>query len=110
MVATASRVLIGAAVWPGAAEAALMADSRRDGEANGEALGPACPRRTRDLTPPSGFSPRPAKGLVKALLDAPVRLDLGNQLRPNRDHPDKQRHRGQRSSFLNKDLQHRDSP
>ena len=46
---------------------------------------------------PSGLSPRvPSMGT----------LELGEQLRPDRDHPDKHRDRRQRRRFFHENLQH----
>ena len=66
---------------------------------NGEASAGMCPRGRRHRRPPSRFSP----GLAP---DPGPPSELGYQLRPDRDHPDKQRNRRQRRRFFRENLQH----
>jgi len=72
---------------------------------NGDALALRSPRRTRPPRPPSGFSPtgisRPASGRFHQ----PV-SELGNHLRPDRNHADKQGNRCQRRRFFHEQPQH----
>src|SRR5215470_13747868 len=56
---------------------------------------PLSPRETRQIGHPSRLSPK-----------TPRPSELGEQLRPDRDHPDEQRQRRQRSGLFHENLQH----
>jgi hypothetical protein len=75
---------------------ASKADSRLDGDASA----PRSPRGTGDLRQLSGFSPRRDERLPG------LASELGNHLRPDRDHPDEQRDRRQRRRLFHEYLQH----
>lgn len=72
---------------------------------NGDALAPQSPRGTRSLHPPSGFSPAGLSGPRKSRF-RPVISELGNHLRPHRNHADKQGNRCQRRRLFHEQPQH----
>src|ERR1700682_1757801 len=78
-------------------EGALSA-SKADSPLNGDASGSMCPRGTGNCCPPPRFSPAP---VLRATPWHPgraprVALELGNQLRPDGDHPNEKCDRRQR--------------
>ncbi len=76
-----------------------QAASKADSPLNGDASGWMCPRGRCVSSLLSGFSPGYGPG-------PGARSQLGNQLRPDRDHPDEQCNRRQRRRFFHKNLQH----
>src|SRR6202521_3186700 len=83
------------------------AASKADSPLNGDASGLKCPRGTRDSRSPSRFSPGGAWGHPAPSVPTPTAAsELGNQLRPDRDHGDKKRDRRQRRSLFHECLQH----
>ena len=73
--------------------------AKADSRFNGDASGPGCPCGTVTRSQASPFSCRPPGGSGHD-------SELGDQLRPDRDHPDEQRDRRQRRSLFHECLQH----
>jgi hypothetical protein len=75
-----------------------------DSPLNGETSDPECPRRTLQRGPGIPVFPPGGRPLQITI------SELGNQLRPDRDHPDEQRDRRQRRRFFHEYLQHSPPP
>src|SRR5262249_19818986 len=72
-----------------------------DSPHNGGVSRSQSPRRSGLIAPSSCFSPGSRPSVYKT-----AELELGNHLRPDRDHPDEQRDRGECGGFFHENPEH----